>query len=349
MLSWLVSSGRNAESNMNFCSVCAPESGQDSPCWRAKWHCIFGWKRKVVACRYQALLLLFGFVGSSCVHGLFLKRAVERRGRDCKYGAGVHREGGVLTHIIYESSTPRYLFPGRRTASGRQPWSERPWRRGRARLKGLLAFPAGTGGCWKASGSTHMALRFQPRPLGKPTGSGRPSVTVSAEAAASPLPPRRCRCPFKARPARGSGAGPERWRHGAGGGTAAPAPRDGTGRDSGGGCARVCGAVAAAALPGRAWPRVSVPGPWGRLERGRCGARPWSAAGRGGERRRGEARWTAVPGERADGFSMRVRCSRCRSVLCCAGCCMSEWRVFSFSELGLAKWAVCRMINYLQT
>lgn len=162
--------------------------------------------------------------GTSCQgHGCFVKRAVEIRGKDLKRAAKIHQESGLLTPVVYTSSTPEVTFSreegsrcpaalervalvpraerGRRISSPFNRWEER---------------------CGRASSSTHVALRL--RPPGRLTGSGcylsaavcrycplwagDSPLTLAVEAAASQLRPRRC--PFKARPARGSGARPER-------------------------------------------------------------------------------------------------------------------------------------------
>lgn len=159
---------------------------------------------------------------------------------------------------------------------------------------GSPRLPSGQRGCWTASGSTHMALCFQPRPLGRPTALGvtwaRPSSLLAGDLPSRCLRRQRPRCSGPAAaPLRPDLPGDQ--VRGRSGDVMVPEagrrlPRRGTGR-LGGGCARVRGAAAAGALPGRAWLRVSVPGLRGRLERGRCGARPWSAAGRGAAAGRG--------------------------------------------------------------
>ena len=112
--------------------------------------------------------------GTSCRgHGRFLKRAVERRGKGLKYAAKIHQESGLLTQIIYVSSTPEITFfrGGGQQASG--SWRERPWRRGQSAAEGSLHVSSR----WERGVERPRAAHTWPcasslRPWGKLTGSG---------------------------------------------------------------------------------------------------------------------------------------------------------------------------------
>lgn len=85
--------------------------------------------------------------GTSCQgHGCFVKRATERRGKDLKRAAKIHQESGLLTPIVFTSSTPEVTF-SREEGSRRPAALERaalvPRAESRAWPKGLLALPTG--------------------------------------------------------------------------------------------------------------------------------------------------------------------------------------------------------------
>lgn len=210
--------------------------------------------------------------GTSCQgHGCFVKRATERRGKDLKRAAKIHQESGLLTPIVYTSSTPEVTFCGEE-GSRRPAALERAALALRAECGWRVSSPFQQVGreVWKGLGQHTRGPA--PPPFGEADGlwvlpehgrlrycplrAGDPPLTLAVKAAASQL--RRRRCPFKARPARGSGARPERWRHGAGGGALVPAPALPAPRDRAAAAAHVCVGRRrrSPSGPGR---RVSVP------------------------------------------------------------------------------------------
>lgn len=261
-----------------------------------------GWKRKVVAFRCLRNCRCWDSWNASVseVHPVVAVGCLDEKSCEKIWSTLLKSTRSVarLPKLFTSAAPLRELSPGRRAASVRRRGSERPWCCGQSAAEGSLR----VSNRWRRGVGGPRAAHARPRasnlrPPGKLTASGcylSAAIFVTARswlatfpapaAEAAAWPPRPRRCPFKARPARGSGARPGRWRHGAGGGAlapaTAPAPRDG-----------------AAALPGRARPAgecAGAPRPregGGRVERCRCGARPWErgGSGRDGERRAGAA------------------------------------------------------------
>lgn len=131
--------------------------------------------------------------GTSCQgHGCFVKRAVERRGKDLKRAAKIHQESGLLTPVVYTSSTPEVTFSreeGSRCPAALERVALVPRAERGQRIS--LPFNRWEERCGRASSSTHVALRL--RPPGRLTGSGcylSAAVFVTARSGLATLPSR---------------------------------------------------------------------------------------------------------------------------------------------------------------